>query len=118
MTRLSEAFIEPPSRKLIRCWLRALSLRSRTLDGLDRHDGQAGFFRDRAVLLFDERARGRIAVEAAQHLAWNLAVGTLGAVFVDDVEQHELGTLCRFSRHGDDPSLLSRAPNPQGWLPH
>src|SRR5690606_31576021 len=61
------------------------------------------FFRDLAILLDDEAARGLVLVEAAEQLGRHAPVGALRAVLVDDVEKHELalgigaGFLCHRS---------------------
>src|SRR5215472_7322364 len=83
---------------------------SGALDRLDRHHRQPGFLGDFAILLLDEGPCGRVAIEAAQHLARNASVGALAAVLIDDVEQHGLGALRWFSRHGSGP-FSSRTPN-------
>jgi hypothetical protein len=68
-------------------------------DMVDRRGGNAGFLGDKPVLFFYRCARGSFAVETAKHLAWNSAIGSLGAVFVDDVEHDEFGAGRWLSSH-------------------
>src|SRR3977135_184834 len=72
---------------------------------LDRDRRDARLLSNRAILVLDDRARGGIAVETAQHLARYLAVRPLGAIFVKDVEQHEFGACPGFSSHFCAPVL-------------
>src|SRR4051794_1768959 len=70
-----------------------------TAHALDRDGGKARLLRDRAVLLLDDRARGLVAIEAAQHRARHLAVGSLRAILVEHVEQHEFSAGSGFLGH-------------------
>ena len=67
-----------------------LLLHPNPIEALDLQRRPPALFRDLAVLLHDEAARGFVAVEAAEQLGGHAAVGALGAVFVDDVEKGEL----------------------------
>src|SRR6185437_8239658 len=75
-------------------------------DALDRAARLAGFFRDLGVLLGDDGERRLVAVEAAERLHRNPAVGALRAVLVDDVEQDEFADDAsgRFASHAAAPS--------------
>ena len=64
-----------------------LLLRADAADVLDGERRAAGFFGDLAVLLDDVAARGLVAFQPAQKLRRHTAVGALGAVFIDDVEE-------------------------------
>ena len=77
---------------------------TRSMDALHRQCRLAGFFGDKPVLFFDDGARGSIAVEPAENVAGNSAIGSLRPVFVDHVEQDESFSRCRLSCHGPSPS--------------
>src|ERR1700680_1002228 len=68
-------------------------------DFLDGDRREAGLLGDRTVLLLDHRAGGRVAIETAQHRARHLAVRSLRAVLIEDVEQHEFSSGPGFSSH-------------------
>src|SRR5260221_432840 len=93
--------------RALRALLHLRLLRAGAADGLDRHRGEAGFRRDLAVLLLDDGARGLVLVEAAERARRYLAVGALGAVLIDDVEQDEIAACAAtgFAGHGRYPLL-------------
>src|SRR5215213_4454150 len=82
-----------------RCLL--LLLRAAADDALDLQRRAAGLLRDLAVLLHDEAARGLVLVQPAEQLGRHAPVGTLGAVLIHHVEEHELalGIGAGFLRH-------------------
>jgi hypothetical protein len=59
-------------------------------DALDRKRRAAGFFGDLAVLLEEIAAHGLVAVQTANKFRGHAPVGTLRAVFIDDVEKGQL----------------------------
>src|SRR5690606_2461426 len=74
--------------------------RSGAGDGLDGATRAAGALGDLAVLRLDDGAGRLVALETAEDLARDAAVRGLGAVLVDDVEEHELSFRVRFlARH-------------------
>src|SRR3974377_18457 len=84
---------------------------SGALERLDRHHWQPGLLCDFTILLLDERPCGRVAIEAAQHLARNASVGALAASLIDAVHKHRLGALLWFPPLGG-VLFPSRPPNP------
>src|ERR1044071_5676932 len=82
-------------------WIENLLLRARALDGLDLHWRHAGLLGDRGILLGDRGFGRLVLVEAAEHRGRYPAVGALRAVFIDDIEQHEVAarSRSRFPRH-------------------
>jgi hypothetical protein len=66
-----------------------LLLRADAADRLDLERWPAGFFGDFAILRGDERLRRFVAVQPAKELGRHAAVGALGIVFIDDVEEGE-----------------------------
>jgi len=79
----------PVQPDLVELLVALLPLRPDPLDLLDLQRRSSALFRDLAVLLHDEAARGFVAVEAAEQLGGHAPVGALGAVLVDDVEEGE-----------------------------
>jgi hypothetical protein len=82
--------------------------RAGAADALDGQGRLAGFFGDQAVLLFDHGVGGGVAVETAEDFARNSAVGSLGAVRVEHVEQIEFGARCRLPCHDLSPCFSGR----------
>lgn len=80
---------DPPLPSLRRCAPRLLLLRPDPFEPLDLQRRLAALFGDRAVLLHDEAAGGLVAVEAAEEFRGDAAVGALGIVLIDDVEEGE-----------------------------
>lgn len=66
-----------------------LLLHPHALDLVDLQRRTTALFRELAVLLPNEAARGFVAVEAAEQLGRHAGFAALGAVFVDDVEEGE-----------------------------
>src|SRR6185503_10339606 len=93
--------------------LAGLVLRVRAHDSLDPQRRHAGFRADIAVLRLDHGARRLVAIEPAEQLGRDLAVGALRAVFIEDVEQHELAAGARSWFPGPVVVRLS-APAPRG----
>ena len=61
-----------------------------------------GFIRNLAILLHDEAPCRLVAIEAADQLGGHATVGALRAVFIENVEEHELafGIGAGFLCHG------------------
>jgi len=72
---------------------------TRSVHALHRERRGARSLRDEPVLLFDDGARGSIAVEAAEDVARHPAIGALGTIFVDHVEKRELDSRCGLACH-------------------
>src|SRR5215217_4429231 len=77
----------------------AASFSAGPANALYRHRRIPGFLGDQAILFLDRGARRLVAVEAAQQLGRNTAVGPLRAVFIDHVEEGELCARCWFACH-------------------
>src|SRR5579864_1632691 len=93
-----------------------LFLRADPADLFDLERRPAGLFGDFAILFGNERARGLVAVQPAKKLGRHTAVGTLGAVFIDDVEKGEFafGIGPGLFRHGS-LSSIKRPLSKQNW---
>ena len=54
---------------------------------------------DEPVLLFDDGARGRVAIQAAKDIARHPAIGALRTIFVNHVEKREFDSRCGLACH-------------------
>src|SRR3954447_1764050 len=59
-------------------------------DALDGQSRLSGFLGNQSVLFFDNGAHTILAIETAEDLARNAAVGSLRAIDIEHVEQFEL----------------------------
>src|SRR5207247_1606614 len=99
----------------IRC--RRVSRRSRGLVGFFAAGAVYAFhvngvnalpLRDEPVLLFDDGARRRIAIEAAKDFARHSAIGPLRTVVVNHVKKRVFNPRCRLPCHCWFPIIVSR----------
>src|SRR6478752_5313303 len=72
---------------------------TRSVHALHRERRGARSLRDEPVLLFDDGARGSIAVEAAEDIARHPAIGALRTIFVNHVEKREFDSRCGLACH-------------------
>jgi small subunit ribosomal protein S21 len=75
-------------------------------DALHGQSRLPGLFGDEPVLFFDHGTRGSIAVEPAKRFAWNAAVGSLGSVFVEHIEQDKCFSRCWLACHSPSPIIV------------
>ena len=89
-----------PARPRCLHWCENLNCRdissARTNDGFDLSAGATRAIRNFPVLPFDISADHILALELSEQLGWNAAVGKLGSVGVNDIEQHRLLLACGF----------------------
>src|SRR5262249_8317596 len=76
-----------------------LCLRAGAANTLDDWGGKTRPLGDLPILFFNNRSSGTVAVYSAQGRAWNLAVGSLRTILIDDVEQYVFNARSRFPSH-------------------
>src|SRR6266446_8993879 len=88
-----------------------LSLATGAADTLDGQCREPRLLGDHPILLVDDRASRSVTIHAAQSRAWNLAVRSLRAVLIEDIEQHEFNTRSRLASHCDGPVRAMARPS-------
>jgi hypothetical protein len=87
------------SRPVVAVGLPRRSFAAGSANPFDRQGRIAGLFGDKPVLFFQDRERGSIKVDAAEHRTRDPAIGSLRTVFIEHVKRHEFGSGSRFSGH-------------------